>query len=117
MLPCDGGIGRAGRVAGGVGVMEERDVDRLVEARACASRLTLRTTSGSYPILRQGVDTCIIVAPEGARLRGYADIYDGDVHRAHCLIVLSEPDGELIRLTYKRRTAVTLAPPADFAPE
>jgi hypothetical protein len=95
--------------------MEERAVDRSGETSACASRLTLRTGSGTYPILRQGVDTCTIFAPEGARLRGYADIYDGEQHRAHCLIVLSEPDGEMIRLTYKRRTAVTAAPPADFA--
>jgi hypothetical protein len=79
--------------------------------------LTLRIGARRFSILSQTRDTCLIRAPEGAPPRGYADIYEGEAHRAHCLIVLSAPEGDCIRLTYKRRTAVGTGPAPDFAPE
>jgi hypothetical protein len=115
MLHCVRDAGRGDGRLWGVEVMEERALGHF--HGGCGSRFTLRIGGGAYPILRQGGDTCVIEAPSGARLRGYADIYEGDKHRAHCLIVLSEPDGDLIRLTYKLRTEVKSAPPADFAPD
>ncbi len=80
------------------------------------SRLTLRIGEAYYPILSQDRQSCLVLAPEGIRLRGFADIYDGETHRDRALIVLSEPEGEFVRLTWKRRSPVLAAPPGDFAP-
>lgn len=81
------------------------------------SRFSLRIGAGRYPIVSQAGGTCLIFAPEMPRLRGFADIYEGEVHRARCLFVLSEPEGDFIRLTWKRYTPVLAGPPSDFAPE
>jgi hypothetical protein len=80
----------------------------------CASRMVLHVGQRRYPILRHDRTTCLISAPDGARLRGVADIFDGGRHRAHCLVVAAEPEDGLIRLTYKRCTPVTATPPADY---
>ena len=82
-----------------------------------ASRLSLRVGNGRYPIMSQTGETCLIFAPGVPRLRGFADIYEGEVYRARCLLVLSEPEGDFIRLTWKRCTPVLAGPPSDFAPE
>jgi hypothetical protein len=70
-----------------------------------------------YPIVSEDGSSCLIEAPNGARIRGVADIYDGERHRAHCLVVLSRSEGKLMRVLYKRRTAVRQGPPSDFATE
>lgn len=95
--------------------MDVRPAD-LWQATA-ASRLTIRIGSGRYPILSRTGESCLILASGPSPLRGYADIYEGDVHRARCLLVLSEPEGDFIRLTWKRYTLVVDAPPSDFASE
>jgi hypothetical protein len=82
-----------------------------------SSRLSLRVGTGRFPILTQTEESCLIFAPGVPRLRGYADIYEGEIHRARCLLVLSEPEGGFIRLTWKRYTPVLAAPPTDYAPD
>jgi hypothetical protein len=77
--------------------------------------LTLRVGSGRYPIIADDAFGCLIRVPDGARLRGFADIYEGEQHRAHCLIVLAAPDGGFVRATFKRRSPVLAAAPPDFA--
>jgi hypothetical protein len=67
-----------------------------------------------YPILSLG-ERELIEAPEAARLRGYADILDGERLVATCLIVLAAPEGPCLRCTFKRRTIAHFAPPADDA--
>lgn len=79
------------------------------------SRLSLRVGAGRYSIRSLAGGTCLIFAPGLPRLRGYADIYEGEVHRARCLLVLSEPEGDFIRVTWKRCTPVLAGPPSDFA--
>lgn len=68
-----------------------------------------------FRVIEAGQDSCLIEASETAALRGYGDLYDGDRHIAHCLIVLAAPEGGYLRCTFKRRTIPRDAPPRDFA--
>jgi hypothetical protein len=82
-------------------------------------RCSLAMGGTHYPIVSEDSTSCLIQAPPGAqagaRMRGYADIYDGERHRAHCLVVLARAEGEFLRVIYKRRTAARSDPPADYA--
>ena len=77
--------------------------------------LMLEAGTRRFPILDLDHDSCLIKAPDSAALRGYVDLYDGDRHLAQCLMVLAAPEGDLLRLSFKRRTAFRLDPPADYA--
>ncbi len=77
--------------------------------------LVLRTGSGSFRILELGSGDCLIEADRSAGLRGRADIFDGEVQVATCLITLAAPDGAYLRCAFKRRTAVRAEPARDFA--
>jgi hypothetical protein len=70
-----------------------------------------------YPIVSEDASSCLIEAPDRVRLRGYADIYDGDRHRAHCLVVLSQSEGAFLRVIYKRRTEARSGPAPDYPAE
>jgi hypothetical protein len=80
-----------------------------------ARRMQLEAGSRRFPILDLRQESCLIEAPEGTALRGFADIWDGERHVAHCLILLAAPDGEFLRCTFKRRTPAHDRPPRDFA--
>jgi hypothetical protein len=97
----------------GKGEMEPHRVAPMERRRA--PRLTLRMGGRRFPILVDGRQDCLIAAASPVALRGYADIYEGEIHRARCLVVLSAPEGEFLRLTFKLRTNVTAEPAADFA--
>jgi hypothetical protein len=71
--------------------------------------------SRRFPVVAIGSDDCLIDAHDGFVPRGFADIFEGDRHVEHCLIVLAAPEGPFLRLSFKRRTAPRLAPPRDFA--
>lgn len=90
--------------------MDER---AIVTERARA--LSLESGARRFPILSLGPESCLIEAPDGARLRGYADILDGDRLVATCLVVLAAPEGPYLRCTFKRRTTPRNSPPADYA--
>jgi hypothetical protein len=77
--------------------------------------LVLEAGTRRFPILDLSADSCLIEASDSACLRGYADIYDGGRHMAQCLIVLAAPEGDLLRCSFKRRTAFRLDPPTDYA--
>lgn len=77
--------------------------------------LVLEAGTRRFPILGLTAESCLIEAPDSACLRGYADIFDGDRHVARCLLMFAEPDGDLLRCAFKRRTAFRLDPPTDFA--
>ncbi len=77
--------------------------------------LVLEAGTRRFPILDLTSDSCLIEAPDSATLRGYADIYDGERHLSQCLIVLAAPEGELLRCSFKRRTAFRIDPPQDYA--
>jgi hypothetical protein len=77
--------------------------------------MVLESGSLRFPILDLKPESCLIEAPDGAALRGFADIWDGERHVATCLIVLAAPEGENLRCCFKRRTPARSEPPADFA--
>lgn len=98
--------------------MEERTIaGGLPERRAGrrARALRLESGSGRFPILSLDPESCLIEAPAGAHLRGFADIFEGERHVATCLIVLAAPEGPYLRCAFKRRTIPRTAPPPDFA--
>ncbi len=77
--------------------------------------LTLAAGSRRFPILDLSDDSCLIEARDSSALRGYADLYDGDRHLAQCLLLLAVPEGDLLRCSFKRRTAFRLDTPRDYA--
>jgi hypothetical protein len=85
------------------------------ERRPVRPGLVLEAGTRRFAILDLTAESCLIEAPDSACLRGYADIYDGERHMAQCLIVLAAPEGDLLRCTFKRRTAFRLVPPVDYA--
>jgi hypothetical protein len=92
-----------------------RDVDEIRLENRAAPGLVLLAGRDRYRILDIGPDSCLIEAPHGGSLRGYADIFHGDLQVAHCLIVVSAAEGNLQRCLFKRRTAARTTPPRDFA--
>ncbi len=78
--------------------------------------LTLESGSRRFPILALGRDSCLIAVEGDVALRGFADIFDGERHVEHCLIVLAAPEGEHLRCFFKHRTPWRPGPPADYAP-
>ncbi len=85
--------------------------------RALRPGLVLEAGTRRFPILALSGESCLIEAADSATLRGYADIYEGERHLAQCLIVVAAPEGDLLRCSFKRRTAFRLDPPQDYAPE
>jgi hypothetical protein len=77
--------------------------------------MLLESGTRRYPILSLAPESCLIEAPDGATLRGFADIFEGERHVASCLIVLAAPEGANLRCFFKRRTAPRAGPPRDFA--
>lgn len=82
--------------------------------RAVRPGLVLAAGTRRFPILELASDSCLIEAQDSATLRGYADIYDGERHLSQCLIVLAAPEGDLLRCSFKRRTAFRVEPPQDY---
>jgi hypothetical protein len=77
--------------------------------------LTLECGPRAYPIVSCSRDSCLIESPDGSMPRGLVDIFDGQRHVAHCLIVLAAPEWPYLRCFFKRRTLSRVSPPADFA--
>ena len=46
--------------------------------------MLLESGTRRYPILSLAAESCLIEAPDGATLRGFADIFDGERHVATC---------------------------------
>jgi hypothetical protein len=93
--------------------MEERAIDAGSGRRG--RRLVMESGRGRFPIVAIGPESCLVEIPEGAVPRGLVDIFDGERHLAHCLIVLAAPEWPYLRCFFKRRTASRLHPPPDFA--
>ncbi|MBL4806614.1 MAG: hypothetical protein JKY31_04905 [Rhodobacteraceae bacterium] len=78
------------------------------------NRLRVHVGEDIYPVLQlsdTGFEMEQGVAPN---LRGLVDIYDGARHLAQCLIIYSEPEGDIMRYEFKRRTDVGNGPAKDF---
>ena len=97
--------------------MDERPVGPRDERPRAARGGSLAIGGSRYPIVSEDATSCVIEGPPDLRIRGHADIYDGERHRAHCLVVLSEREGAFLRVIYKRRTVARTEPPPDYAAE
>lgn len=93
--------------------MEERRI--AVGENRTVRLLTLECGARRYPIVSLSPESCLIEAVDGSMPRGLVDIFDGERHLAHCLIVLAAPEWPYLRCFFKRRTASRASPPADFA--
>ncbi|MCF6271990.1 MAG: hypothetical protein L3J37_02195 [Rhodobacteraceae bacterium] len=84
------------------------------QARRKKNRLRLHVGDEIYPLL-QVSDTGFEMERDAApHLRGFVDIYDGARHLATCLVIHSEPEGDIMRYEYKRHTNVAKGPAKDF---
>jgi hypothetical protein len=94
------------------------DDHRMAGAKAKPVRLlTLECGARRYPIVAFSADSCLIEVPDGRVPRGVVDVWDGERHVAHALIVLAAPEWPYQRCFFKRRTLPRADPPPDFAPE
>jgi hypothetical protein len=92
-------------------VGQEFSHDGLRAQRRMRPGLVLEAGTRRFPIFDLAPESCLIEARDSATLRGYADIYDGERHVAQCLIMLAAPEGDLLRCSFKRRTAFYVDPP------
>jgi hypothetical protein len=95
--------------------MDHLPADIPTPRRPSRPGLVLAAGTRRFPIVELANDSCLIAAQDSATLRGYADIYDGDMHIAKCLIVVAAPEGDLLRCAFKQRAPFRLVPPLDYA--
>ncbi|MFQ5624606.1 MAG: hypothetical protein ACE5FS_14570 [Paracoccaceae bacterium] len=102
--------------------MEQHISPEILEGLRRARRLAerkkprLRVHAGDevYPVLSVWEDGFAVEIDRHTHLRGLVDLYDGGRHLSQCLIIQSEPDGDVMRYEYKRRTDVTDHPAVDY---
>lgn len=88
-------------------------MDERAVATETVRGFALESGGRRFPILSLGTEGCLIAA-DGAALRGFADILDGERLVATCLVVLAAPEGPYLRCVFKRRTIPLSAPAADY---
>lgn len=76
---------------------------------------SVRAGGREYPVSRQWRGGFALRSEDAPRLRGFVDLMRDGEREAHCLIVLASEDDGVTRYEYKLRTAVTDAPPLDYA--
>jgi len=84
------------------------------QAQRKKNRLRLHVGEEVYPLLQLTNNGFEMERDAAPHLRGFVDIYDGARHLATCLVIHSEPEGEIMRYEYKRHTNVTDGPAKDF---
>lgn len=78
-----------------------------------ASRLRLSADGVTHPVLRMW-KTGFSMLSDAPHMRGYVDLYDGEIHLFQCLIVASDEEEGEMRYEFKRLTAVSEGPALDF---
>ncbi len=94
-------------------------LDGIKRARKMAlrkkNRLRVHVGEEIYPVLSLKSDGFEMESDAAPHLRGLVNLFDGGRHLAQCLIIHSEPEGDIMRYEFKRRTDVTDGPAKDFA--
>jgi hypothetical protein len=93
--------------------MEERAI--AADAGRRRRPLVMECGTRRFPVVAMGSESCLIEAPDDVVPRGFVDIFDGERHVAHCLIILAAPEGPFLHCSFKRRTPPRLTPPRDYA--
>lgn len=88
------------------------DNARIV-AQKRASRLRVRVDGATHPVLRLWKSGFAVEASTPA-LRGFVDVYDGEVHLFQCLIMTSADDAGERQYEFKRATAIADRAALDF---
>ena len=78
------------------------------------NRLRVHVGDEVYPVLALKGNGFEMDADAAPHLRGLVDLYDGARHLAHCLVIHSEPEGDIMRYEFKQRTDVGNGPAKDF---
>ncbi|MDQ2090757.1 hypothetical protein [Marimonas arenosa] len=93
----------------------------LAQARKLAAkrnaRLRVQVGEETYPVLRIWDNGFSLDAEDAPHMRGLVDLYEGGRHKAQCLIIASEEDGDEMRFEYKRATEAHDSAPVDFVRE
>lgn len=89
------------------------DEERIRRARK-STGITVRASGEHYPVLRFWKTGFALESGIAPRLRGLVDLYEGDIHLCQCLVVASEEIDRECRFEFKRMTAVSDRPAADF---
>jgi len=87
---------------------------RARDRKKTGGRLRVQMGDTWYPITSydaSGFDVELEVAP---KLRGLVEIHEGANLLQSVLIVATEPEGEVMRYTFKRATAARMSPPVDY---
>ena len=78
------------------------------------NRLRVHDGKAEYAVLKIWEDGFSMVGDNLPHLRGFVDLFDGSRHLLQCLVIHSEPDGEVMNFEYKRRTVATDSAPKDY---
>ena len=84
-----------------------------LDAMKKSSRLRVSVDGRAWPVLRMW-KTGFALEANVCVLRGLVDIYDGSRHLFQCLIITSADDAGERRYEFKRATAISEQPAADF---
>ncbi len=87
---------------------------RMDDARK-HKRLRVHAGDEIYPVFKLWDDGFAILAEDAPHLRGFVDLYDGARHLLQCLVIHSEPEGDLVNFEFKRKTATLTEAPKDYA--
>ncbi|RVV97398.1 hypothetical protein EKE94_12620 [Mesobaculum littorinae] len=92
---------------------------RMARGRTAQMRIEVQGDAGvqSYPLSRYWARGFAISGGGLSRLRGLADLYDGDRRVGPCLIVATHLDDDETVFEFKRAPTLLDRPPADFAPD
>ncbi|MEO0391541.1 MAG: hypothetical protein AAF218_11470 [Pseudomonadota bacterium] len=78
------------------------------------SRLRLRVGGQTHPVLRMWKTGFTVALETAPNLRGFVDLYEGEVHLFQCLIIAAQEDGLEMSYEFKRATAISTSQPLDF---
>ena len=85
-----------------------------VRQLAKKSRIRVQVGEDVFPVLKLWRDGFALDIENAPKLRGLVDLYDGIRHMSQCLIIASSEEGDLMHYEFKRNTATSERPAADF---
>ena len=78
-------------------------------------RLRVHDGETTYPVVRIWESGFSMPVGKAPHLRGFVDLFDGSRHLLQCLVIHSEPEGDVVNYEFKRRTVVLDDAPKDYA--
>ncbi len=79
------------------------------------NRLRVHVDDAVYPVTKLWENGFSLVSEAAPNLRGFVDLYDGSKHLLQCLVIHSEPEGDVMNYEFKRSTVALDKAPKDFA--